>query len=98
MQKLTPGDVYELDIEIWPTCIVVPAGYRIGLSIRGKDYEFQGGKGKGLEKLGKVFTGVGPFRHDHPKDRPAEIFGGDVTLHMGPDQPAHVLLPIIPAK
>ncbi|MGI9422891.1 MAG: CocE/NonD family hydrolase C-terminal non-catalytic domain-containing protein, partial [Hyphomicrobiaceae bacterium] len=96
VQKLTPGEVYELDIEVWPTCIVVPPGYRIGLSVRGKDYEFPGGKGEGLEKLGKVFTGVGPFRHDHPKDRPAEIFGGDVTLHMGPEQPAHVLLPIIP--
>jgi len=32
----------ELDIEIWPTCIVVPAGYRIALTIRGKDYEHGG--------------------------------------------------------
>ena len=27
MQKLKPGEVVELDIEIWPTCIVVPAGW-----------------------------------------------------------------------
>ena len=26
-QPLTPGDIYELDIEIWPTSIVVPRGY-----------------------------------------------------------------------
>src|ERR1044071_7754155 len=39
LQKLTPGKQVELGIEIWPTCIVVPAGYRIALSIRGRDYE-----------------------------------------------------------
>ena len=98
IQKLTPGETYELDVEVWPTCIVVPKGYRIALSVRGRDYVYPGGPGEGLEKLGKVFTGVGPFRHDHPKDRPAAVFGGDVTLHVGPDKPAHVLLPIIPAK
>jgi len=44
----------------------------------------------------KPMTGVGPFFHDDPRDRPAKIFGGKVTLHMGPNQPAYVLLPIIP--
>ena len=39
VQLLTPGEVYELDIEIWPTCIVVPTGNRIGLTVRGKDYQ-----------------------------------------------------------
>ena len=29
-QPLKPGEVYELDIEIVPTCIVVPKGYRVG--------------------------------------------------------------------
>ena len=38
-QPLTPGAAVELDIEIWPTCIVVPAGYRVALTLRGKDYE-----------------------------------------------------------
>ncbi len=96
IQPLTPGQVYPLDVEIWPTCIVVPKGYRIALSVRGRDYEYPGGKAEGLATLGKVFTGVGPFRHDHPQDRPADIFGGDVTLHIGPEQPAHLLLPVIP--
>ena len=27
---LKPGEPVELDIEIWPTCIVVPKGYRLG--------------------------------------------------------------------
>jgi hypothetical protein len=88
--------VYELDVEIWPTSIVVPAGFRLGLTVRGRDYEYPGGAGAGLGTLGTVFTGVGPFQHNDPGDRPPEIFGRKVTLHCGPGQPAHVLLPIIP--
>ena len=84
IQPLTPGQVYELDVEIWPTCIVVPAGYRIGLTVRGRDYEYPGGAGAGLGTLGAVFTGVGPFQHNDPHDRPPEVFGRTVTLHCGP--------------
>jgi predicted acyl esterase len=97
-QPLEPGRVYELDVEIWPTCIVVPPGYRIGLTVRGRDYEYPGGPGPGLGVLGAVFTGVGPFKHDDARDRPPEIFGKNVTLHCGPGRPAHVLLPVIPAR
>lgn len=98
IQKLTPGEVYELDIEIWPTCIVVPKGYRIGLTVRGRDYEWPGGPTRGLSNLGEVFTGVGPFKHNDARDRPPEVFDGDVTLHMGPDRQAYLLLPIIPSS
>ena len=38
-EPLSPDEVYELDVEIWPTCIVVPAGYRLGVSVLGRDYE-----------------------------------------------------------
>lgn len=97
-QKLTPGKVYEAEVEVWPTSIVVPKRYRIALSVRGKDYEYGGEPGKALETLGKVWTGVGPFRHDDPRDRPPAVFGGDVTLHAGPDRQAYLLLPIIPEE
>ncbi|HEX9343316.1 MAG TPA: CocE/NonD family hydrolase, partial [Actinomycetota bacterium] len=40
-QPLVPDEVYELDIEIWPTCVVVPAGYRLALTVRGRDYEYE---------------------------------------------------------
>ena len=98
IQPLTPGSVYELDVEIWPTCIVIPAGYRIGLTVRGRDYDYPGGVGAGLGTLGAVFTGVGPFQHNDPTDRPPDVFGRTVTLHSGPARPAHVLLPVIPAQ
>ena len=95
-QKLTPGQVYEVDVEVWPTCIVLPEGYRLALSMRGTDYVYPGEPGPGVETLGKVWTGVGPFTHDDPRDRPPAVFGCDVTLHTGPHRQAYVLLPIIP--
>ena len=44
-RTLTPGRIYELEIEVWPTCIVIPKGYRMVVSVRGKDYEYPGGVG-----------------------------------------------------
>jgi predicted acyl esterase len=96
-QPLEPGQVVELDIEIWPTCIVVPAGYRIALTIRGKDYEY-GGEAATLSNMKNPMRGCGPFVHDDPTDRPPAIFGGRVTLHFGPKRQASVLLPVIPQK
>jgi len=97
-QPLTPGQVYELDVEIWPTSIVVPAGHRLGLTVRGRDYEYPGGPGAGLAVLGESFTGVGPFQHNDPRDRPAAVFGKRVTLHASSTRPSHVLLPVVPPR
>jgi predicted acyl esterase len=97
-QTLTPGQIYEVDVEVWPTCIVLPEGYRLALSVRGTDYVFPGEPGAGVETLGRVWTGVGPFTHNDPRDRPPAVFGGDVTLHTDPDRSAYVLLPVIPRK
>jgi predicted acyl esterase len=96
-QPLTPGQVYELDVEIWPTCIVVPKGWRIALTVRGKDYEYPG-EAATLSNMKNPMKGCGPFVHDDPADRPPAVFGGRVTLHAGPSRPAHVLLPVIPAR
>ena len=98
VQPLTPGEIYELDVEIWPTCIVIPKGYRLALSIRGCDYVYPGGVTQGLPNMPAVFSGVGPFRHNDPVDRPPAVFGGEVTIHTGPGHPSHVLLPIIPPE
>ena len=81
-QPLTPGEVVELDIEIWPTSIVVPAGYRLGLSLRGRDYVYPGGAGQGLATMKNPFTGVGPFLHNDPNDRPPAVFGGKVVASL----------------
>jgi predicted acyl esterase len=93
-EPLTPGETYELDVEIWPTCLVIPAGYTLSLDVQGKDYQYS----DEVRQVGWfTMTGVGPFKHDDPSDRPPELFGGRVTLHAGGGQDAYVMLPVIPA-
>ena len=95
-QLLEPGQVVELDVEIWATCIVVPKGYTIALTLRGRDYEWDGPAAT-LSNMKHPMRGCGPFVHDDPEDRPASIFGGKVTLHFGPDRASSVLLPVVPS-
>jgi predicted acyl esterase len=96
IEPLTPGQVYELDIEIWPTSIVAPAGYRLGLSIRGNDYQYEGDLGQAsISTFKNRLTGCGPFLHDDPIDRPASVFGKAVTIHTGREHPSSLLLPVI---
>ena len=95
-QPLVPGEIYELDVEIWPTCIVVPKGWRVALTICGKDYD-HGGEPASLTNMKNPMRGCGPFIHDDPSDRPMSIFGGEVTLHFGAKRQAHLLLPVIAA-
>jgi predicted acyl esterase len=96
-EPLKPGEPVELDIEIWPTSIVAPAGYRIAVTIRGKDYEYGGASGGKLSNFKNELKGCGPFLHDDPKDRPPEIFAGTTTLHFAKTQAPYLLLPVIPA-
>ena len=70
--------------------------YRISLTIRGKDYDYGGPSGLRLSNFKNEFKGCRPFLHDDPRDRKPEIFAGRTSLHIGPDQPAHVLLPVVP--
>jgi predicted acyl esterase len=97
-QPLQRGEIVELDIEIWPTSIVVPAGYRLALTIRGKDYEYGGASGGRLSNFKNELKGCGPFLHDDPVDRPGGIFSGVTRLHFGRNHKPYLLLPIIPAK
>jgi len=89
-QKLSAGEIYEVEVEIWPTSIVYPAGYRMALTVSGTD--FARPEAEGLMK------GSGIFMHDDPIDRPPEEFGGTHTLHTGGAQASHLLLPRIPAS
>ena len=93
---LTSGEVYQVDVEIWPTSIVVPSGYRLGLTVRGIDYRYEGE----LTEFAKTFhyanRGIGPFTHTDPDDRPSEIFDCRVTLHVGGETGSQLLLPVIP--
>ena len=100
MEILKPGQIVELDVEIWPTCIVIPEGHRIVLNIRGKDFDYtEDTAGEGQSYEGTVLTGMrgcGPFTHTNPQDRPPGIFGGKVSLHFGAGREPYLLLPVIP--
>jgi predicted acyl esterase len=96
-QALVPGQPVELDIELWPTSIVAPAGYRLALSVRGSDYVYPGGSGGRLSNFKNELTGCGPFLHDDAENRPQAVYGGLITLHLGGGRDAFVLLPVIPS-
>lgn len=98
VQPLEPGQPVEVDVEVWPTSLVVPAGYRLGLTIRGKDYEHANTSGERLSNFKNELKGCGPFLHDDPVDRPSDVFGGETTVHVGGGRDAFILLPVIPAK
>lgn len=97
---LEPGRTYELDVEIWPTSLVLPPGYRFAMTVQGHDYEYPGA---GLERLSNFkndLRGSGPFLHDDPVDRPAHdpdhaASVATVTLHTGGDTPSHLIVPFI---
>jgi len=97
VEALTPGDIYRCEVELVSTCIVVPSGYRLGLNVRGCDYEYTGP----LSEFAKTFhystRGTGGMVHDDPDDRPPAVFDARVTIHTGPDHPSSLILPIIPS-
>ena len=94
---LQPGQAVELDVEIWPTSIVVPPGYQLALSIGGKDYEVDG-MDIALSNAPYPMKGVGPFLHIDPDDRPPSLFASQNKLHFSKDQQPYLLLPIIPER
>ncbi len=95
VQPLTPGTPVDVDVELWPSGIVVPKGYRIAVSIRGKDYVWQDKTGAKLSNFKNELKGSGPFLHDDPRDRPPAIFGGTTSIHVEPGADNYVLMPII---
>jgi len=96
-EPLDPGVPYELQIEVLPTCIVAPAGFRLGLTVLGRDFD-HGRSEAVMTTTGLAMSGVGPFQHDDSNDRPAEIFDNEVTIYTGPEHPSRLLVPIIPPE
>jgi predicted acyl esterase len=86
-QKLRPGETVEVDLEIWPASLALPAGCRLALTLQGKDFERPGETG--VQK-GSVW-----FLHDDPRDRPPETFAGTHTIYSGGGRGAYLLLPAI---
>jgi predicted acyl esterase len=86
-EPLTPDQAYPLDVEIWPMSVSLPAGYRLALTVQGKDFER-------ADEPGPT-KGSGWFLHDDPLDRPPEIFAGRQTIYIGPTRNSFLLLPAL---
>ena len=87
-QKLEPDEIVEVDLEIWPASLALPAGYRLALTLQGEDFERAGETG--------VQKGSGWFLHDDPGDRPPSSFAGTHTVHSGGGRAAYLLVPLTP--
>jgi len=101
VQPLEPGAVYQLDVEIWPSSLVLPSGYRLGLTVRGRDYEYRDGRDAGAQLShfkGKTMRRCGIYLHDDAVDRPASVFGGRTTIHTSAERPSRLLLPVLPPE
>jgi len=96
IEPLVPGETYELEVEIWPTSIVIPAGYRLALTIRGNDYRYEGELSDFAREFHYAGRGVGPFKHSDPDDRPADVYSGQVSIHVGGQTDSYLLVPVIP--
>jgi predicted acyl esterase len=84
-----------VDVEIWPTSVVIPPGYRLALTVQGKDYELPG-DGPWITFNDTQMRGNGVFVHRDPVDRPGDGPVSHVTLVTGPEHPSYLLVPIIP--
>src|SRR5262249_4311282 len=89
-QPLKPGEIYEVDLEIWPMGLALPKRSRRTLAIQGKDFERAGTTGPLL--------GVAWFTRDDRTDRPPELFAGTNTLHTGGQYQSYLLLPMLPLR
>jgi predicted acyl esterase len=98
VEALTPGAVYECDVEILASCLVIPAGWGLALTVRGKDYEYDGELGEFAKTFHYATRGTGGMTHNDPDDRPLDIFGGLVTLHAGDGLESYLLVPVIPPQ
>ena len=82
VQKLTPGEAYCLEIELWPTCIVLPASYRLVLSIMGRDLQIEGVPGRIL----------------HTKSTGLEEYSGRTSVHTGGKFDSRLVMPLVPVS
>jgi uncharacterized protein len=89
-QPLEPGQIYEVDLEIWPLGLALPRGSCLTLTLQGKDFERLGATGP--------MRGVAWFTHDDPVDRLPELFAGINTIHTGGQHQSYLLLPILPGR
>lgn len=94
-EPLTPDVPVSLDIEVVPTSLVLPVGHRLGVTILGRDFAFDG-SGPWPTFNGVPMRGNGVFHHDHPQDRSDALARASLTLFGAPGESCWVQLPVVP--
>lgn len=95
---LTPGEKVALDVEIWPTSVVIPKGYRLGFNVTGTDYELENESQWTLKTPYEGFIWKGSAAYTHKGDSWMPELHGTTTLYAEGSEKPYVLLPIIPKK
>ena len=86
-EPLMPGEIYEVEVEIWPSSLCLNKGHRLSLVIQGQDFER-------LNESGEQ-RGSGWFLHNDPIDRPVERFESQCRVLTGPTHPSCLVLPVL---
>jgi uncharacterized protein len=100
-EPMTPGQLYAVDVEFTnPTSIVIPKGYRLALTIQGKDFGY--GPGAHIAHADDYdlpnSNNSGLFFAAHPNRDPA-VYGGTNTVATGGEHASYLLLPhILPSN
>lgn len=77
-EPLTPGEVYEFNIEILPTGVLFKTGYRFGLRVKAADKDDRPADFLDMHGLGRLW-----------RESPAEI-----TVYHTNEYPSHLLVPV----
>lgn len=94
---LMPGEKVDLDVEIWPTSVIIPKGYRVGINLTGTDYELTDeSQWTTATPWGTVWKGSADYTHKG--DSWMKELHGNTTLHAEGAEKPYILLPIIPKK
>jgi predicted acyl esterase len=100
VEPMTPGQLYEVNVNFqYPMSIVVPKGYRLALTVQGKDWQYAPKADTVSSKDYKLpdSQSSGLFYAEHPNRDPA-LFGGTSTIVTGSGHASYILLPRIPAR
>jgi predicted acyl esterase len=98
IEPMTPEQLYEVAVNFqYPTSIVVPRGYRLALTLQGKDWQYAPNvdtvRSKDYELPDSQNSGL--FYAEHPNRDPA-LFNGTSTIVTGEGHPSYLLLPHVP--
>ena len=78
-EKLTPGEIVEVVIDLWSTSVLFKAGHRIRLDIASSNFpRFD----------------VNPNTGEKFAERRLPPVVAHNTIHVGPDHPSHIVLPL----